>query len=275
MKNVFGLISVFLLFTGCVAGPAPVTAPSANIAPDIPISSIINFNIPNYGNINNVAIAVKDFETRGIIFVRSAETIDGNGNHTGSKITYEMLMLEAQKLGADDIINIKIDVNPVREVIHENGFNVTRTVYNYTATALAIKYTNALPIGSENSKDIVNVMNITNRENRTRGAAARPNVSTNLPAPARGSATFPSSFVGTWKRDNFDNTLTFTTDSVKSSSLEHYAELVNVSLNSYTLLYRTNNRRFTLTIRLVNDNIVIHGGTGTGQGNWNGIWRKQ
>ena len=274
MKYIFCLIYLFFLFWGCSVTPPPVSTPSGSIAPDIPINSTINFNIPNYGNINNVAIAVKDFETRGIIFVRSAEIIDGNGNHTGSKITYEMLMLEAQKLGAEDVINIKIDVNPIREIFHENSFNVSRTIYNYTATALAIKYTNALPIGSENSQDIVNVMNITSRETRTRGAATRTNVPSSS-IPARESFAFPSSFIGTLKRDNFDNTLTFTSNSLKSSSVDFFAELINISADTYTLIYRSHNRTFTITINFVNNNIEISGGVGSGQANWNGIWKKQ
>ena len=87
---------------------------------------------------------------------------------------------------------------------------------------------------------------------------------------------FPQNFYGTWKRDNFDNTLTFTTNSIKSSSQSSIAMNLNdVSGDLYTLAYSNNNRTFTITIKFVNNNIEISGGTGSGQGNWNGIWKKQ
>ena len=48
--------------------------------------------------------------TAGIIFVESTAVYDSHGNMLeGSRITYTMLMREAQRLGADDIINVRID----------------------------------------------------------------------------------------------------------------------------------------------------------------------
>ena len=73
----------------------------------------VNYHYPQSGNSNNATIVVKDYQPMGIIFVKSSEIVDGAGNHTGSKITYEMLMLEAKKLDADDVINIRIDMNQV------------------------------------------------------------------------------------------------------------------------------------------------------------------
>jgi hypothetical protein len=124
----------------------------------------VNYTYPHSGSSSNAPIAIKDYQSLGIIFVRSSETVDGYGNHTGSKITYEMLMLEAQKLNADDIINIRIDVNHNQEIY--TGYNsevVTKTTYNYTATALAIKYTTAITLGSadesqDDSQDLASTM---------------------------------------------------------------------------------------------------------------------
>ncbi|MDR2480497.1 MAG: hypothetical protein LBD48_14460, partial [Treponema sp.] len=45
-------------------------------------------------------VAVKDFEPLGMVFV-SADTKSGNGNDT-----HDLLLKEAQKLGADGIINV-------------------------------------------------------------------------------------------------------------------------------------------------------------------------
>ena len=108
-----------------------------------------DYTFPEAGSTNNAMLTVKDYQSLGVIFVTSTEMIDGNGNHTGSKITYEMLMREAIKLGADDVINIKIDVNEVQEVISSaNGTGkVLKTTYKYTANALAIKYTDAMQGG--------------------------------------------------------------------------------------------------------------------------------
>ena len=133
MKNLFGFIVILLalVFASCASNPT------------------VNYDYPHSGNVNNAAITVKDYETRGIVFVKSTEVIDSDGSRNGSGITYEMLMLEAQKLGADDIINIKIDVNKIQDG-GGGSFgnilktNVRRTTYNYTATALAIKYTESI-----------------------------------------------------------------------------------------------------------------------------------
>jgi hypothetical protein len=129
---------------------------------------VVDYGYPHTGNENNATIVMKDYQPLGIIFVKSSEVIDSKGNHLGSKITYEMLMMEAQKMGADDIINVRIDVNKVEEFITDNPFAVvTKTTYNYTATALAIKYTTAVSIGTEsvgsqNTGDILLATNETN-----------------------------------------------------------------------------------------------------------------
>jgi hypothetical protein len=89
----------------------------------------------------NVPLAVKDFESQGIIFVYSQEIIDNMKNVTGSKITYEMLMKEAKKLDADDIINVRVDV--------KRTINVDHVVFDYTGIALAIKYTTSKDVPGE------------------------------------------------------------------------------------------------------------------------------
>jgi len=101
----------------------------------------VDYSYPHIGVTNNSSIVIKDYVSLGIISVKSKEVIDGDGNHTGSKITYEMLMLEAKKLGADDVINIRTDINQV--VDYSVDRKPIRTTFNYTATALAIKFTNA------------------------------------------------------------------------------------------------------------------------------------
>jgi hypothetical protein len=117
-------------------------------------------------NVNN--LVVKDYEVKGIIYLTSTaiERTDTKGNIeiiSGSHITYEALMKKAQELGADDIMNLRIDKKT--EPSKSNG---NRGVGNnkeavYTATALAVKYTKAVPVSvtiADNGTYISNTQNI-------------------------------------------------------------------------------------------------------------------
>jgi len=87
---------------------------------------------------------------------------------------------------------------------------------------------------------------------------------------------FPSGFTGIWKRDNYNNTLTFTATTVKSSNRDNAWNFVSVSGDSYTIIAdNAAKTRLTITIKLVNDNIEISGDSGSGENNWNGIWKKR
>jgi len=109
-----------------------------------------------------------NFIIKGIIFLESKVTIDVNGDRTGSEITNYMLMKEAEKLGADDIINIRIDEREESKVIDtyekENNNEIKfikrkyrKITYYYRATALAIKYTTPVKdkISSENKSSTI------------------------------------------------------------------------------------------------------------------------
>jgi len=87
-----------------------------------------------------------------------------------------------------------------------------------------------------------------------------------------GAASFPLGFIDTWKRDNFNNTLTFTAKTVKSSSSGNVWNLAAINGNAY----RLNNGRtdMTLTMRLVGGNLEISGDSGSDENNWNGVWKK-
>ena len=169
MKKLLGCMVLLFLFVSCayftagkVDNPLPLSVD--NRLPPPPPLPEVDYNHSHIGSFNYAPITVKDYEIKGIIFVKSSEMIDGNGNHTGSKITNEMLMLEAQKLGAHDVINIRIDVNQ-KEEFASGGIRI-RTTYNYTASALAIKYTTPLAVGNAgnyfqsigNNDVILNVM---------------------------------------------------------------------------------------------------------------------
>ena len=106
------------------------------------------------GTIENAVLAVKDYDVKGVIWVQSQEKeIKSNSGVilSGSKITHGMLMAEAVKLGADDVINLRVDVSISEELVKTGSRgNPGRAVqekvvvYNYSATALAIKYTKAV-----------------------------------------------------------------------------------------------------------------------------------
>jgi hypothetical protein len=102
-------------------------------------SGTVSLSVPLAGMTNIVPLPVKDFETRGIIFVKAQKKTDSKGNVSGSEVTYQMLLLEAQKLGADDVVNVRMDENVT---VTGSGAGKVRTS-DYTATALAIKYKRA------------------------------------------------------------------------------------------------------------------------------------
>ena len=98
-------------------------------------------------------ITTKDYEPVRIIRVTSEETKERSvfgvvTSHKGSQITYDMLIAEAEALGADDVINVRID--RVDKTVHSTipffewliGYSER---YSYTGTALAIRYKDAGP----------------------------------------------------------------------------------------------------------------------------------
>ena len=94
-------------------------------------------------------IAIKDYTVVGIVRVGSEEVIRRGflgiaHSHTGSQVTYDLLISEAKKLGADDIINVRIDrTDRSLHGIFDWLVGYTET-YTYNANALAIKYTKAV-----------------------------------------------------------------------------------------------------------------------------------
>jgi len=84
---------------------------------------------------------------------------------------------------------------------------------------------------------------------------------------------FPSGFIGTWKRTNFDNTLTLTSTTLKSSSQDFICTLFKISGDSYIL--KVGDSTGGVTIKLIDGNLVISEDRGSGENNWNGTWIKQ
>jgi hypothetical protein len=110
---------------------------------------------------NYAEVAIKDYEAVGVINLESQEVYEAtpfgiNKSLKGSRIVWSDLMAEAVKMGANDVINIRIEVtdqNARRPQFVEflTGYTLT---YTYKATGLAIRYTTAIDrvkssVGSE------------------------------------------------------------------------------------------------------------------------------
>jgi hypothetical protein len=106
-------------------------------------------NIQNWGAFGEVVIPVKDFESKGLVFTQVEFQTEGNGDIKGKIFTYYELLKEAQKVGADAIVNVTIDrhIENTKQVEYsEYQSKVTETKKEiWYGSALAIRYTNALP----------------------------------------------------------------------------------------------------------------------------------
>jgi len=86
---------------------------------------------------------------------------------------------------------------------------------------------------------------------------------------------FPSGFAETWKRSNFNNTLTIGENAMKSSSSNYVWILQKIAGNAYTLKRADAANTMTLTFKLDGRRLEISGDSGSGENNWNGMWWKQ
>ena len=117
----------------------------------------------NTGTIPVVDVAAKDFTTVGLVFAevevlhrRRADSVTASGE----VLTYYALLQEAQKLGADAIVNVTIDTK--REMNSAKTkfliFTVSDTEEQkdtFYGSALAIRYTGKLVEGDISSKNAV------------------------------------------------------------------------------------------------------------------------
>jgi hypothetical protein len=91
--------------------------------------------IKDYTVVGNVRFVSEEVTQRGFLGIANSQT--------GSQVTYDLLIGEAKKLGADDIINIRIDrTDESFHGIFDWLVGYTEK-YVYTANALAIRYTQA------------------------------------------------------------------------------------------------------------------------------------
>jgi uncharacterized protein YbjQ (UPF0145 family) len=128
-----------------VAGPAAVLIAVALLCS----CTTTNLASNRTGWSDYATVAIKDYTVVGIVRVVSEE-VTRRGflgiakSHKGSQVTYDLLVSEAKKIGADDIINVRIDrTDKSLHGIFDWLVGYTEK-YAYTANALAIKYTQAV-----------------------------------------------------------------------------------------------------------------------------------
>ena len=105
----------------------------------------VNYTAPMTGKHDNTSLIVKDFTLVGTITVHAIEkhTISPLGikrKVEGAKVTYSDLINEAAKLRADDIINVRIDMQTNGKTTIVDWFKGWERIFFYTGQALAIKY---------------------------------------------------------------------------------------------------------------------------------------
>jgi len=110
---------------------------------------------------------------------------------------------------------------------------------------------------------------IDNNNNSTSGGTPKPSaVST--------AAALPDTFEGSWKRDNFNNSLSFTSNTIRASNQSYVWNLLTRESDSYTFSPANNpsGHKGPLNIKAGDAYILITGDHGSGEDNWNGIWKK-
>ncbi|GHV48075.1 hypothetical protein AGMMS49546_38300 [Spirochaetia bacterium] len=105
----------------------------------------VDFTSNESGAYNMAPVATKDFTILGPVSLTATDTtvvsfFAFNTTHTGSTVTAALLLEEAKKLGADEVINVRIDkYDNHKESPLDRIVGYTRVV-EYKGYALAIKY---------------------------------------------------------------------------------------------------------------------------------------
>ena len=135
-KNLRHAVAITLLAAFAVLALGSATAPPAeeDVRVDPARRFGYSFTREPEDYYSATLLRLRDWVSVGLIFVTSSKRIDANGNIvSGSIITNEMLMREAQRLGAHDIINVRRDEIEFTSPTGER-------VITFKANALAIRY---------------------------------------------------------------------------------------------------------------------------------------
>jgi len=107
--------------------------------------TLFDYTAPIAGKYDNASVLVKNFTLIDTVTVHTEEihTISPFGikrTVEGAKVTYSDLMKEAARLNADDIINVRIDMQTSGKTTIADWFTGWERTFLYTGQALAIKY---------------------------------------------------------------------------------------------------------------------------------------
>lgn len=156
MKRKYVIVSMVLtglvlsLVSGCTGAPMPRSATSS-------VSQFAGLRVENNGNFGEHTFTVaKDFTSAGLVFTENTFTTTPESIE-GEIFTYHALLKEAQRLGADSIINVVIDKKIIDKEVSESTSTSGQTVSSqrsrnsesiheetWYGAALAIKYTTML-----------------------------------------------------------------------------------------------------------------------------------
>jgi hypothetical protein len=105
----------------------------------------VDFTAPLAGRYVKAAVGEKDFEVIGIVQVESVEMhkvgpLGFTRSVEGAKVNYSDLMIEAAKIEADDIIDVRIDMNAGKPPTFAERLTGWERTFTYTGKALAIRY---------------------------------------------------------------------------------------------------------------------------------------
>ena len=105
----------------------------------------VDYTSPMAGRYDRAGVVVKNFILIDTVTVHATEihTISPMGikrTVEGAKVTYTDLMRSAASLNADDIINVRIDMQTTGKTTIAEWFTGSERTFSYTGQALAIKY---------------------------------------------------------------------------------------------------------------------------------------
>ena len=105
----------------------------------------MDFSSPLEGRFDSVSLAPKSFVVIGAVSISSIETHRAGPLGLvkaveGTKVTYTDLMQEAAKLDADDIIDVRIDMNTAGKAGFFDWLKGWERTFVHTGQATAIRY---------------------------------------------------------------------------------------------------------------------------------------
>jgi uncharacterized protein YbjQ (UPF0145 family) len=118
-----------------------------------------NYTAGMSGSFNQLVPTVKNFDVIGVVVVQSTETHSAGPlgfvkKVEGAKVTYSDLVLKAEKLTADDIIDVRIDMDTNGKTTFFAWLTGWTRTFTYTGKAIAIKYINNEKQGEKDSPDL-------------------------------------------------------------------------------------------------------------------------